>query len=113
MEARVVMPDPENLPDRPVVCMAHPSSSYARGYYTCDLPGAGSGAQAPFHAERGWIFVALDWLGCDRASALDPEDLGYAALTRAAHAAEREILLRLANGEIGRASCRARVGQYV
>lgn len=98
IEASVVLPDLQDLPDRPVVCMARPSSSYARGYYTCDLPGAGSGAQAAFHAARGWIFVALDWLGCDPASAIDPEDLGYAMLTQAAHAAEREILLRLANG---------------
>lgn len=96
--ASVVLPDPADLPERPVVCVAMPSSSYARGYYTCDLPGAGSGAQAAFHVARGWIFVALDWLGCDDASRIDPEDLGYAALAGAAHAAQAEILLRLANG---------------
>ena len=98
ISASVVLPEPEELPDRPVVCVAVPSSSYARGYYTCDLPGAGRGAQASHHAARGWIFVALDWLGCDGASAIDPEDLGYAALTGAAHAAQADILLRLANG---------------
>lgn len=96
--ASVVLPDPQDLPERPVVCIALPSSSYARGYYTCDLPGAGSGAQAPFHAGRGWIFAALDLLGCDSAAAIDPEDLGYAALTAAAHAAQAQIVLRLANG---------------
>ncbi|MCJ2179299.1 hypothetical protein [Novosphingobium album (ex Hu et al. 2023)] len=96
--ATVVLPEPEALPDQAVVCVALPSSSYARGYYTCDLPGAGSGAQAAFHVERGWIVAALDWLGCDDASGLDPEDLGYAALTAAAHAAQAEILLRLENG---------------
>ncbi|MCT2399123.1 hypothetical protein [Novosphingobium mangrovi (ex Huang et al. 2023)] len=96
--ASVFLPEPKDLPERPLVCVALPSSSYARGYYTCDLPGAGSGAQAAFHVARGWIVVALDWLGCDAASGLDPEDLGYAALTTAAHAAQAEILLRLANG---------------
>lgn len=96
--ASVVLPAPGDLPDRPIACVAVPSSSYARGYYTCDLPGAGRGAQAAFHVGRGWIFVALDWLGCDGASAIDPEDLGYAVLTAAAHAAQAEILMRLANG---------------
>ncbi len=97
--ASVVLPEPEALPERPLVCVALPSSSYARGYYTCALPGAGeAGAQAAYHVERGWIFVALDWLGCDATSGIDPEDLGYGALTAAAHAAQAEILLRLANG---------------
>lgn len=96
--ATVTLPEPEALPDRPLVCVAMPSSSYARGYYTCDLPGAGSGAQAAFHAGRGWIFVALDWLGCDRESAIDADDLGYSVLAAAAHAAQAEIILRLANG---------------
>lgn len=96
--ASVVLPAPEDLPGQPLVCVALPSSSYARGYYTCDLPGAGSGAQATFHAARGWIVVALDWLGCDDAPVIDPEDLSYAVLTAAAHAAQAEILLRLENG---------------
>lgn len=102
ISATVVLPEPDALPDRPVICIALPSSSYARGYYTCELPGAGAGAgagsQAAFHAGRGWIFAALDWLGCDGRSGIDPEDLGYAALTAAAHAAQAEIVLRLANG---------------
>ncbi|WP_232492904.1 hypothetical protein [Novosphingobium kaempferiae] len=98
VSASVVLPDPQALGERPVVCFALPSSSYARGYYTHELPGPGKGAQASFHAARGWIFVALDWLGCDSAGGIDPEDLGYAALTAAAHAAREEIVLRLANG---------------
>lgn len=96
--ATVALPDPALLPDRPVVCLARPSSSYARGYYTCDLPGAGSGAQAGFHAAQGWIFVALDTLGCTGDPTIDPEDLTFRLLAATGHAAEREILLRLANG---------------
>ncbi|WP_159868282.1 hypothetical protein [Novosphingobium sp. 9U] len=93
---------PEHAPvDHPIVCFARPSSSYTRAYYTHDLPGAGAGAQAAFHAARGWIFVALDTLGCDRspeAEALDRERLDFATLAAAAHAAEQDILARLANG---------------
>ncbi|MDE8653995.1 hypothetical protein [Novosphingobium album (ex Liu et al. 2023)] len=96
--ASVVLPDPALVPDRPVVCFARPSSSYARGYYTHALPGPGQGAQAPWHAARGWIFVALDTLGCADEAAPDAEALTFAVLGAAADAAEREILLRLANG---------------
>lgn len=98
VSASVMLPDPERAGDRPVVCIALPSSTYARGYYTRDLPGAGSGAQAAFHAARGWIFVALDWVRGADGAAIDPEDLTYPVLTATASAAQAEILLRLANG---------------
>lgn len=124
ISATVVLPDPAALPDHPVLCFAAPSSSYARGYYTCELPGParGAGSQAAFHAARGWIFVALDWLGCDEAQGrgtgrIDPEDLGYAALTAAADAARQDIVQRLANGVLTpdyppvSASCVIGIGQ--
>ena len=96
--ASVILPEPEALPERPLLCFAKPSSSYSRRYYTFDLPGPAKGAQAQWHAERGWIFAALDLLGCGDSSQHDLERLDYATLTAAAHAAEQEILLRLANG---------------
>jgi hypothetical protein len=96
--ATVVLPDPDSLRPSAVVCFARPSSSYSRGYYTYDLPGPAQGAQANFHAERGWIFAALDILGCGDSSEHDVDRLDYATLAAAAHAAEQEILLRLANG---------------
>lgn len=119
IRATVVLPDPAELPDRPVICFALPSSSYARGYYTCELPGPShdAGSQAAFHAARGWIVIALDWLGCDDESRIDPEDLGYAALTAAADAAQREIVTRLANGVLSpdyppvSAACTIGIGQ--
>jgi len=100
VRASVILPEPDTLADRPVVAFARPSSSYARGYYTDALPGPGAdaGSQADFHARKGWIFVSIDTLGCTGARTIDPEKLGYRALAAAGHAAEREILLRLANG---------------
>ncbi|WP_168176316.1 hypothetical protein [Novosphingobium sp. PC22D] len=96
--ASVVLPAPEALADPAVVCFARPSSSYSRAYYTHALPGPGSDAQARWHAGRGWIFVAVDTLGCAGDANLDPEALTFAVLAAAADAAEREILARLANG---------------
>lgn len=96
--ASVVLPDPADLSDRPVVAFAKPGGGYSRGYYTCALPGPGEGAQAQFHAARGWIFVSLDTLGSGGSSLHDPARLGFAAVTAAALAAEAEVLGRLANG---------------
>ena len=96
--ATVVLPDPGLIGERTVVCFAKPGGSYSRGYYTCDLPGPASGAQAAWHAARGWIFVALDTLGSGASSCHDSEALDFATLGRAAMAAEQDILLRLANG---------------
>src|SRR5690606_799373 len=62
--ASIVLPDRAKLPERPVLCFAKPSSAYSRGYYTYELPGPAKGAQARWHADRGWIFPALDTLGC-------------------------------------------------
>ncbi|MBW8783278.1 MAG: hypothetical protein JF593_01345 [Novosphingobium sp.] len=96
--ASVMLPDPALLPDRPLVCFAKPGGGYSRGYFTHALPGPGAGAQAEFHAQRGWIFVALDNLGSGASSQHPPRELDITHAVSAAQAAEEEILLRLANG---------------
>lgn len=96
--ATVVLPPPGRMAQPPIVCFAKPGGGYSRHYYTCDLPGPGQGAQAAFHAERGWIFVAMDNLGSGDSSLHEPSVLDFGNLTQAAAAAEEEILLRLANG---------------
>jgi pimeloyl-ACP methyl ester carboxylesterase len=96
--ASVVLPEPDDMIDRPLVCFATPSSSYSRGYYTCELPGPAQGAQAQWHARRRWIFVAMDLLGCGDSSVHDPDSLDFETLSAATHAAGQEVLLRLANG---------------
>lgn len=100
--ATVVLPDPDTLPERPVVCFAKPGGGYSRGYYSCALPGPpggeSAGSQADFHAARGWIFVAMDNLGSGDSAVLDPPLLDLTNVTQAALAAEQEVLMRLANG---------------
>lgn len=100
--ATVVLPEPELLPQRPVVCFAKPGGGYSRGYFACELPGPRAdrtgGSQADFHAGRGWIFVALDNLGSGDSAILDASLLNFTNVTLAALAAEQEVLLRLANG---------------
>lgn len=91
---------PNTLPTEPVICFAKPGGGYCRGYYTCDLPGPAKGAQAVWHAERGWVFVSVDHLGVGASSLHAPDKLTYTVLAAGAHAAEAEVLRRLAEGTL-------------
>ncbi len=91
---------PDAPPAAPVVCFAKPGAGYGRGYYTEGLPGPGPGAQAAWHAARGWIFVSVDHLGVGESSLHDPERLSFAPLIAASQAAETEVRQRLATGTL-------------
>lgn len=97
----VHLPPPDILPERPIICFAKPGGGYSRGYYSCDLPGPAKGAQAAYHAERGWIFVSVDHLGVGESSLHgDGRRLDPITLSAGAHEAERQILERLAAGTL-------------
>jgi pimeloyl-ACP methyl ester carboxylesterase len=96
----VHLPDPDALASPPIVAFAKPGALFARGYFTTDLPGPASGAQGGWHAERGWIFVAVDPLGVGGSSTHDMTRTGSVTVARAAHAAEQVVLGRLAEGTL-------------
>ena len=96
----ITLPDPGGLGPRPVVCFAKPGAMASRAYYTLDLPGPGVGAQAAWHAERGWVFVSVDHLGTGDSTIPDRSLTGFATVTRSGDAAERKILGRLATGTV-------------
>ena len=101
--ATVVLPDALPIEGDPVICFAKPGGGYARGYYTVDLPGPGHGvSQAEWHASRGWIFVAIDPLGVGESTFIPEHFLEYgsAAVTSAAHEAERQIKALLTEGTL-------------
>jgi len=91
---------PDALPPEPVVCFAKPGAGYSRGYYTADLPGPGHGAQAAWHAERGWVFVSVDHLGVGESSLHNSDRLTFAPVIAAAEAAESEVRQKLAAGTL-------------
>jgi alpha-beta hydrolase superfamily lysophospholipase len=94
----VHLPDPNALGSEPVVCFAKPGGGYSKGYYTVDLPGPARGAQAEWHAERGWVFVSVDHLGVGGSSTHhDGTRLDHTTLAAASQAAEQEVLRRLAD----------------
>jgi alpha-beta hydrolase superfamily lysophospholipase len=95
------LPDPELLGDQPVVCFGKPGGGYSKGYFTVDLPGPGHGAQADWHAERGWIFVSVDHLGVGESTVpSDPANLDYTVVAAGSQAAEQELLDRLTKGTL-------------
>src|ERR1051326_8805542 len=96
--ATVHLPDPEQLATNPIICFAKPGGGYSRRYFTIDLPGPGKGAQAEWHTGRGWIFVSIDHLSVGDSSLHDAARMTYPVVTAASHAAETEILARLAAG---------------
>jgi alpha-beta hydrolase superfamily lysophospholipase len=97
----VHLPDPNALGSDPIVCIAKPGGGYSRGYYTAELPGPARGAQAEWHAARGWIFVSVDHLGVgDSTVPSDPERLDYTVVAAANQAAEQEVLARLVAGTL-------------
>lgn len=96
----VTLPDPANIPTLPIVCFAKPGGGYSRGYYTIDLPGPTRGAQADWHAARGWIFVSVDHLGVGESSIHEAAKLDYTVTAAGNMAAETEVLRRLAEGTL-------------
>lgn len=101
--ATVTLPSPSDLPadKAPIVCFGKPGGGYSRGYYTVELPGPGRGAQADWHAARGWVFVSVDHLGVgDSSTHHEPQHYDYTHLAGAAASAEAQILERLAAGTL-------------
>lgn len=96
----VTLPDAAAISAPPIVCFAKPGGGYSRGYYTVDLPGPMRGAQADWHASRGWIFVSVDHLGVGDSTIHDAAKLDYTATAAGNMAAETEILRRLAEGTL-------------
>jgi pimeloyl-ACP methyl ester carboxylesterase len=97
----VHLPDAEAVSPDSVVCFAKPGGGYSKGYFTVDLPGPGSGAQAEWHASRGWVFVSVDHLGVGASSTYhDPSRLDYTTVASASQTAEQDVLARLAAGTL-------------
>jgi pimeloyl-ACP methyl ester carboxylesterase len=86
------------VPD-PVVYFAFPGGGYTRHYYDLQPKGFTGYSQAEFQAAAGDIFVCCDHLAVGDSDTPTVE-LDFAAVGRANAAAAREVLRRLAAGEL-------------
>ena len=97
MTATVVV-DPAKLVANPTVIYATPGGTYHRRYWDMQIPGRTGYSQAEWHANRGEIFVAIDYLGGGDSSR--PDDGDFMTLEVAADCAHhvratvRELLGR-------------------
>lgn len=98
--ASVFLPEPDALPDWPIIVFASPGGGYARGYFDLRLPGRTGYSQAEHHTGRGFILVAYDHLGAGGSSTAGLETLTIEAIAAADDAAVREIARRLAEGTL-------------
>jgi len=98
--ASVFLPEPDALPDRPIVIFASPGGGYARGYFDLRLPGRTGYSQAEHHIGRDFILVAYDHLGVGGSSTACLETLTIEAIAAADDAAVCEIARRLAEGTL-------------
>ena len=114
----VTLPEPSDLPERPVVCFGFPGAGYSRGYFTFDMPGATGGGEAGWHAARGWVFVACDHLGVGASDTpADPAALSIERIAAVNHATVEHVWARLRDGTLAdgfpalTASARIGIGQ--
>ena len=92
---------PAELPVRPIVIVAAPGGTYSRRYYDLDPPGHEGHSQARYFAERGVVFVAIDYLGGgDSTRPQAGERLTLPVLADAAHAAVVQLRAGLADGSL-------------
>ncbi|MBS1883312.1 MAG: hypothetical protein JSS97_10200 [Actinobacteria bacterium] len=92
---------PDSPPPRVPVVVAAPGGTYSRRYYDLDPPGHEGHSQARYFAERGVVFVALDYLGGgDSSRPAAGEKLTLPVLADAAHAAVTQLREGLADGSL-------------
>jgi len=95
-----VLPDPSDLLTDPIVCFGFPGGGYCRRYFTLDLVGGDPGGEAQWHANRGWIFVAIDHLGFGDSTSPEGNVLNYDNVARGNKAAVEMVLSKLASGTL-------------
>jgi hypothetical protein len=95
----VCLPEPDTLPERPVVAFCWPGGGYSRGYF--DIQGFDGYSQAEHHAARGILTIACDHLGVGDSSEPDRSQLTHANMAAVNRATVDEVLRRLASGELG------------
>ncbi|MBG6120150.1 MULTISPECIES: hypothetical protein [unclassified Sphingobium] len=96
----VFLPDPQRLPDTPIVLFASPGGGYARGYFDIHVEGHVGYSEAEYHVARGFIYIAYDHLGVGDSTTRYNADIRMETIAAANDAAVRQILAQLAEGTL-------------
>jgi pimeloyl-ACP methyl ester carboxylesterase len=89
---------PRQVSGRPIIAAAFPGGGYSRGYFDIQWPGAYS--EAEYHADGGWLFIAIDHLGVGESSLPDPALLTFECMANANAAATQAIVSCLRSGTL-------------
>lgn len=98
--ASVYLPNPDQMPARPIVLFASPGGGYSRHYYDMQFDGHTGYSEAQFHTSRGFVFVSYDHLGVGESSTDHVMDYTRAQLAAANDAAVKDIARRLRDGSL-------------
>jgi pimeloyl-ACP methyl ester carboxylesterase len=99
--AATVIFDPTALAEDPQVIVAVPGGTYHRRYWDLQPPGRSGYSQAQWHARRGGIFIACDYLGGGDGTRPDDGDfMTLEVCADAAHAVYQQIREGLQKGTL-------------
>src|SRR4051794_25816224 len=73
----IFLPDPAELPDRPVVIFASPGGGYSRAYFDMHFPNHEGYSEAEFHVARGLIYVTVDHIGVGESTIPDLSRINF------------------------------------
>jgi pimeloyl-ACP methyl ester carboxylesterase len=93
----LVIPD-DAAARRRTLAVGFPGGGYSRGYW--DIAWREGYSEAEYHAERGWLFAAVDHLGVGASSLPDPAGLTFEVLAAANDAAVRSLVEGLRAGTL-------------
>lgn len=108
----LVMPDDDRSGPR-TLALAFPGGGYARGYWDIQCPGLDGYSQAEHHAQRGWVFAAIDHLGVGESSHPEPGELTLEVLAAANSAASRGLVEGLRTGALVDGLASVEIGQTI
>jgi hypothetical protein len=93
--------DPERVVSNPIVVIGTPGGTYHRRYWDLQPPGRSGYSKAEYLADRGIVFVAIDYFGGgDSTRPADGDFIGLEVQADAAHLAYVQGRHRLAAGSL-------------
>jgi len=96
----VFLPDPADLPARPVVIFAVPGGGYSRHYFFMSPAGRDGYDESRYHIARGTIYVAIDHIGVGESTIPDLSRITFQTFAATYDAAVRGICAELAAGTL-------------
>lgn len=98
MAVSIHLPDPAQMPDRPVAIFACPGGGYSRHYFSMRFAGHEGYDEAAWHVARGTIYVTIDHVGVGESTIPDLSKIGFQTLAATHDNCVRQIIDLLHHG---------------